>query len=193
MSIEGPPLESLTRRLAETPTSFLGEPRIGAKGSIVVPALVRDVFARHGATLDVRTLERFMPRDVALDRNPRMLTQILCWLLVDDSFSGQISGDGLLQMLLEEANTLAGSVAAREFVDNGERREELARLALRKAGMRPAGESPNVAEDRWLTVSTAERVRLNSASRAAEQRAREIREALARKAAEESADKWSRE
>jgi len=43
------------------------------------------------------------------------------------------------------------------------------------------------------SVSSRERVRLAAASRAAEERARQIREALARKAAEESADKWSRE
>jgi len=193
MSAKGPPLESLTRRLAETPAAFLGEPRIGPKGNIVVPALVRDVLARHGLSVDVSTLERFAPRDVALDRNPRMLTQILCWLLVDESFTGRLDAAQVLKILLDEADLLAVTVAAREFVDNGERREELARLALRTAGMRPLGESLNVAEDRWLSVSTAERVRLNSASRAAEERARQIRESLVRKAAEESADKWSRE
>jgi len=66
-------------------------------------------------------------------------------------------------------------------------------MPLASAGLRPAGESRNVAEDRWLAVSSRERTRLAAASRAAEERARQIREALARKAAEESADKWSRE
>lgn len=190
---EGPPLENLTRRLAETPAPFLGEPRTRAKGTVVVPALVRDVLKSLGLEADVAALERFNVDDLATERNPRMLTQILCWLLTDPSFAQRFTAEKLIKLLFDEANVLAASVAAREFVDNGERREELARLALRSAGLRPAGESQNLAEDRWLSVSTCERLRLNSASRAAEERARQIRESLAKKAAEESADKWSRE
>lgn len=193
MSQEGPPLEQLTRRLLETPAPFLAEPRIGKHGDVHVTALVADVLAAFGASADVDVLKRFDARDRAKERNPRMLTQVLCWLLMDPSLRGKISAAELLRMLFEEANALAEKTAAREFVDNDERREELSRMALRSAGLRPAGESPNVAEDRWLAVSSRERTRLAAASRAAEERARQIREALARKAAEESADKWSRE
>jgi len=42
-------------------------------------------------------------------------------------------------------------------------------------------------------LSSTERQRLLDESRDAEKRAREIRQALARKAAEQSADKWTRE
>jgi hypothetical protein len=193
MSTEGPPLETLTRRLAETPAPFLGEPRVRGKGTLVVPALVRDVLTRLGLETGVAELERFSINNPTTERNPRMLTQILCWLLADEAFAGRFNTDKLLKLLYEEANALAAAVPAREYVDNGERREELARLALRQVNLRPAGESKNVAEDRWLGVSTRERLRLDSASKAAEARARAIRESLARQAAEESADKWSRE
>ena len=193
MSKEGPPLEQLTRRLIETPTPFLAEPHIGKQGSVNVPALVADVLAAHGLSADLAALERFAGRDRAKERNPRMLTQILCWLLMDPALRGKYTTTELIRMLFDEANGLAEKLPAKEFIDNDERREELSRMALRGAGLRPAGESANVAEDRWLTVSTRERVRLAAASRAAEERARQIREALARKAAEESADKWSRE
>ena len=40
---------------------------------------------------------------------------------------------------------------------------------------------------------TAERLRVIKAAREAEERARAIREAMAKKAAEEAADKWTRE
>ena len=193
MNREGPPLEQLTRRLMETPAPFLGEPRFGKQGSINVAALVADVLARFGLHADADQLKRFVGRDRGKERNPRMLTQILCWLLTDPALSGKLDVTQLLTLLFDEANALAEKVAAKEFVDNDERREELSRLALRSAGLRPQGESANVAEDRWLTVSTRERTRLASATRAAEERARQIREALARKAAEASADKWSRE
>jgi hypothetical protein len=193
MSEEGPPLEQLTRRLLETPAPFLGEPRIGNQGNVHVTALVADVLAAFGVSADLDALHRFDARDRSKERNPRLLTQILCWLLMDPSLRGKIDASELLRLLFDEANALAEKVAAREFVDNDERREELARMALHSAGLRPAGESRNVAEDRWLAVSSRERTRLAAASRAAEERARQIREALARKAAEESADKWSRE
>jgi hypothetical protein len=193
MSQEGPPLEQLTRRLLETPAPFLAEPRIGNHGTVHVTALVADLLAAYGASADIDALKRFGAGDRARERNPRMLTQILCWLLMDPALRGKISASELLRMLFEEANALAEKVAAKDFIDSDERREELSRMALRSAGLRPAGESANVAEDRWLSVSSRERGRLAAASRAAEERARQIREALARKAAEESADKWSRE
>jgi hypothetical protein len=193
MSESGPPLESLTRRLAETPTAFLAEPRCGRGGQVHVAALVADLLRMHGQAVDPAALAVFEGGDPALDRNPRMLAQVLCWLLADPALQGRYSGEVLLGLLDREARALAAHAPARAFVDDGERREELVRLSLRMAGLRPAGESAAVAEDRWLSVSTAERVRIAAASRAAEERARQIREALARKAAEESADKWGRE
>lgn len=193
MSEEGPPLEQLTRRLVDTPTPFLAEPRIGGHGSVHVPALVADVLAAHGISADLKLIERFAGMDRTKERNPRTLTQILCWLLMDESLVGKLGPGELLRLLYEEANALAEKTPAKSFIDDDERREELSRMALRAAGLRPAGESHNVAEDRFLAVSSRERARLAAATRAAEERARQIREALARKAAEESADKWSRE
>jgi uncharacterized protein YoxC len=60
-------------------------------------------------------------------------------------------------------------------------------------GLRPGGESESQALDRLTTLNTAERQRVIRAAREAEERARAIREAMAKKAAEEAADKWTRE
>jgi hypothetical protein len=67
------------------------------------------------------------------------------------------------------------------------------RVALARVGLRPAGETIAQAQDRLMTLSSAERQRVMRAARAAEERARAIREALARKAAQESADKYTRD
>jgi hypothetical protein len=93
--------------------------------------------------------------------------------------------------------------AARSFYTDPDHREELARTVLARLGYRPAVETPAQAQDRLVSVSTAERQRVVNAARSvekraretrdAEKRAREVRAALARKAAEESADKWSRD
>ena len=66
-------------------------------------------------------------------------------------------------------------------------------MALARLGFRPAGETLAQAQDRLTTLNSAERARVMKVAQAAEQRARQIREALTRKAAEESADKWTRE
>jgi hypothetical protein len=64
---------------------------------------------------------------------------------------------------------------------------------LKSLGLRPAGESIAQAQDRLTTLSTAERQRVILAARQAEERARQIREAMAREAAREAEMKTMRE
>lgn len=194
MDRPGPPLEHLTHRLAETPQDFLDEPKIGNTGAVFVPALVNDLLYRLGGRAPAEALERFRGRESKADRNRLSLTMIAVWLLADDWFAHErIDQAGLLRVLDEAAGELAGTGAANKFVNDPDRREELARVALSRLGLRPAGETVAQATDRLTALSGTERRRLLEASRAAEARARAIREALIRKQAEESADKWTRE
>mgnify|MGYP000981139239 CR=1 FL=1 len=48
MEREGPKLEALTHRLAETPADFLAEPRVGKTGTVNVAAVVHDLLALLG-------------------------------------------------------------------------------------------------------------------------------------------------
>src|SRR5262249_31792918 len=121
-------------------------------------------------------------------------TLLLCWLLSDEWFRiNKLSSAELFALLSQGSAQLGAQVASRKFVADPDRREELARFSLARLGYRPAGETIPQAQDRLTSISSAERVRVMQASRAAEERARSIREALARKAAEESADKFTRE
>ncbi len=194
MEREGPILESLTRRLAETPPDFLSEPRIGKSGRTHVDGVVCDLLRLVGADVDLDGLDRFVGSDVRSDRNRLAVVLILCWLLSDDWFRRtRPNADSLIELLDSEARALAEQVAAQKFVLDPDRREELARLRLARLGFRPGGESISQAQDRLATLNSAERARVIKAAQIAEQRARKIREELARKAAEESADKWTRE
>ncbi|KQW87400.1 hypothetical protein ASC94_28895 [Massilia sp. Root418] len=194
MQHPGPPIETLTHRLAETPAEFLAEPRIGSSGSVHVAALVNDVLALHGERASFAALERFTSTDARRDRNRLALVMIAAWLLADHWFVAaglpQAKVLALLQTAMQE---LAEATPAHKFVSDPDRREELARVVLARLDHRPAGETVAQATDRLSGISGVERRRLLEASRAAEQRAADIRAALARKAAEESADKWSRE
>ena len=193
----GPHLEILTHRLVDTPVEFLAEPRIAGVANaqaVAVAALVNDIVLLHGARAPAASLQGFIGAQVKADRNRLALAMILCWLLADDWFIGQqLPQPALLQVLGEAARELAASTPAHQFTQDPERREELARIVLARLGFRPRDESVAQSTDRLSAISGTERRRLLEASRLAEQRAREIREALAKKAAEESADKWSRE
>lgn len=190
----GPILETLTHRLAETPAEFLGEPRIGAGGQVFVPALVNDLLYLHGARAAGAALAGFHGADAKADRNRLALVMVAAWLLADDWFvAAGLAQQDVLRVLDAAVAELAAATSAPKFIADPDRREELARVVLARLNYRPAGETVAQATDRLSSISGTERRRLLEASRAAEQRARAIREALAKKAAEESADKWSRE
>lgn len=189
----GPPLETLLRRLTETPAEFLEAPSLGGGEGVAVAALVNDLLHRRGGCAEPADLARFSGR--ASERPNRLaLVMIGVWLLADDAFaSAGADRADTLRFLGDAVGELAEVTAARQFVADPDRREELVRVALARLGMRPEGESVAQATDRLSSVSGTERRRLVAASREAEQRARAIRAALAKKAAEESADKYTRE
>lgn len=191
--IAGPPLEQLTRRLAETPAEFLGEPRIGGSGSVATAALVGDLLRGFGMSADRATLDRFAGNS-RVDRNRLMLVAVATWLIADEWFRDTpLARDALVGLLTDTIAELAQATAVTAFVEDAERREELARTTLATLGFCPEGETEQQAADRLSAVSATERQRLLRASRDAEARARAVREALIRKAAEESADKYTRE
>ncbi|MFP6846799.1 MAG: hypothetical protein VB958_16450 [Thalassolituus sp.] len=190
----GPQLQTLTSRLANTPVDFLDEPRIGSVGRLVVTALVNDAFKKYGHQLSIDELRLFEGVDQATDRNRLKLVSLAVWLLNDAWFAQvDLHSSELLTFLNASITQLAESTKANKCVEDSDRREEFARYFLARLDYRPEGESEAQAKDRLSALSSTERQRLLEESRDAEKRAREIRQALARKAAEQSADKWTRE
>src|SRR6266536_1002817 len=114
MQQEGPVLESLTRRLTETPEDFLAEPRIGQTGRAHVAAVVGDLLQLLNASPESGQLARFAGSDARLDRNRLAIALLLCWLLSDDWFRrSNLEARNLLALLDRGANELAAQVAAR--------------------------------------------------------------------------------
>jgi len=192
MNAEGPAFEPLNRRLSECPREFLTEPRIGKRGVIHVDAVVADLLSDLGGGQRVVDVGPFRSDD-AKDRNRLSATLVACWLLHDDAFIGGRFSEAVLGFLVDDVPELAQVVPAPQLVNDADRREELIRLALKALGLRPAGETAAQAQDRLTTVSTIERRRVVAAARAAEERARAIREAMAKKAAAEAAARYMRE
>lgn len=194
MDQEGCELSHLMRRISETPPEFLDEPRLGKHGTVAVSAIVGDVCSWHGVDPGVAALDAFATGTPKSDRNRLRVSLLLSWVLADGWFrSLDLRAAPLLPLLLQGAHELSEHVAVEKLINDPERREELARFCLARLGFRPLGESRAQAEDRLTSLSAAERARVLRASREAENRARAVREALVRKAAEESADKYTRE
>lgn len=193
MNHQGPTLEHLLRRLAETPEDFLAEPHtVSGRGTVHVAAVAADLLALHGfAAPDLSVLD---PEDSAPARRRAGVSLLLCWLLADpELIAGRIPLSGLEKLLVDGASELASQNGAPKYRDDPERREEFVRYSLARLGLRPSGETLAQAQDRLNALSSIERNRVLAASRNAEARSRAIREALARKAAQESADKYTRE
>ncbi|WP_051207726.1 hypothetical protein [Saccharospirillum impatiens] len=116
---------------------------------------------------------------------------LMVWLLADDAFTDtRVFATDLVNLLLSADTLMAHTHPNRQDEDQ---REELIRLTLNGLGQKPQGETDRQAQDRLLMVSSTERARVVAASRAAEERAEAIRQALAEKRAREAADKYTRE
>ena len=193
MQHAGPPLESLTRRLLDTPPEFLAEPKIGSRGVVHVDALLGDVTTMLGERAPAGELRRFAD-PVGGARNRLALAQLAAWVCADAWFRGAgIAPVRLIRAIDAAATALSSHAPAASFLADGDRREELVRTLLAALDHRPADESIEQAQDRLANVSSSQRQIAVSAARGMAERARKIREALARKAAEESADKMWRE
>lgn len=194
MQYQGPALEHVLQRIAATPPDFMAEPRIAGRGEVEVLAVVCDLLAGSGHAVDVTALHFLVGRDAKRDRNHLSIVLLLSWLLADEQLHIERQElQAVLELLREDAAQLAAYTNADSLFNDAERREELARLTLSRLQLRPAGESELQAQDRFTSISSLERARILHAAQAAEQRARAIREALAKKAADEAADKWTRE
>lgn len=197
MTATGPNLHTLLHRLAETPTDFIVGPA-ATQGASPAPevtaALVNDLLTRLGQPLAAATLKRFCADGASGTENRLALVRVVVWLLADEWFrQAPLAPEAVLQLLDPNVAELANDARTAKYVGDPDRREELVRMTLARLGLRPQGESEAQATDRLSAISSSERRRLLAASRETERRARAIREALVRKQAEESADKWTRE
>ena len=185
MKTQGPPLQSLTHRLAECPPEFIEEP-----GKINVAAVVSDLSRLLGGVMLTReNLAPFRAKGKAELR----VALIASWLLADDWFRAQSVAEAAVRFLAGGLAEIAAIVDAPQFIVDPDRREELARLCLDVLGFIPAGESEPQAADRLNTLSSVERSRVIRETRAAQERVRQIREAMKKKAAEEAAAMYGRE
>jgi hypothetical protein len=151
----------------------------------------REVVAREG-------LERFEAA-MQIDTKGRAagFALLFAWLLADPWFHRNARTKVSQKRVWYTFTTLSvahgGESSAAEWHADPKRREEIVRSMLATLELLPEGETEAQADDRLTRVSSAQRKRLLAAAREAEARAELVRKALAAKAAQEAADKYTRE
>lgn len=197
MNIPGPSLDSLVHRLGECPPEFLELTMEESRGAEILIAILGDTFREYGEHNPWHAEDPFhdrlrrKPNDASNSRH-RGLLGVVAWLLFDEWFqqNASMAGRAWLWMQGEEIAALSRLVRPELFTSDMDRREELVRVLLASMDVRPAGETIEQSRDRKATLDSIERSKVVQATKAAEKRAREIREAMARKAALESASRY---
>ncbi len=182
-------LFALTHHLAACPPLLRLDARALGGLEVDVGAVVRDVLHDLGdEAAYTRSIDGIYART---DPNHLATLLLACWLLRAPPLQPLAPGRAL--RFLASLGALSQLVPAERLVSETERREELCRLALKACDLLPQGESAKEAEDRLAGLDSVERDRVVRASREAAARAKQVREALQKKAAEEAAAKVSRE
>ena len=205
MKKNGPSIESMIDHLAAIPSEFMrGRSALESGKRPSLPALINDLLLDCGGSPagDDEMAKIHQPvsdkQAGELDKrvNYHQLLAIVCYILSDDFFISKKTEAELVKKFLFsfELKNLSDAVdSADEFVNDADRREEICRMSLRALNFLPFGETEKNAEDRLRTLDSVERKKILTKTLEAQMRAKQIREAMMRRDAEEAASKMSRE
>lgn len=199
-AMTAPPMAALLRHLADAPLDWLAPPEVGRSAGVRVSALLADCFdALEAAALDEAEAKAGEGRDKDAIGRLR-LVMLSLWLLHEAELQATLRGrldatrrQALLDFLQRDLRQRADHLSAQRVMESNEGREELVRQLLHRLDLLPADESAATFNYRLKARDSIEQAQLVAIARAAEERARKLREAMARKAAEEAAMKYNRE
>lgn len=191
MHHEGPTLESLLRRLADCPSEFLLVPE-RPPANIQPIAVVCDVLRLLTPAEPPETHWAGLPAFQKTDAAQQAVAVLAAYLIADEWFlvRPELVPKIRKLFLADGLARLAKLVKPERLIRDADRREEFVRLCLKLLELRPKGETEYDAADRLNSLDSFERERVIRATAAAECRAREVREAMARKQAQEAASRY---
>ncbi|HNI26261.1 MAG TPA: hypothetical protein PLJ29_07885, partial [Leptospiraceae bacterium] len=128
------------------------------------------------------------------DENLGRCASMCTYILFHQWFRNRKEAAELSAMFLSSVlPAYSSAVSADEFAGNSERREELIRLLLYHLGYFPKGETEKYSLNRLAALDSVERDKVIKESREVMKKVQALREAMARKAAEEAASKMTGE
>lgn len=195
-SSTAPDLIELTRRVSECPPDFLTT-CLGEHGAERIIAIIADHFRDHTQTTYPTSLNKLFATllqtkvDPSFERYLQVLA-IIVWLLHDHYFVSRppLAIPASEIVTHSHLKRLSELVHPHQMIADPDRREELVRFCLDQFGIYPRGETMTQSADRLISLNSVERQRILQATADAQKRAREIREAMARKQAFESASRY---
>jgi len=198
---EGPSLHEIMHHVSSIPSVFFISPMDSIYGGsnrmeINIPAIISDlIFDMGGDIPSPQSLSFFLKHPKNTNLNFLRITAICCYIFTYDWFilNGISTSKVLLFLRDNKLIDLAEIVDYNEFIQDMERREEIVRFCLDGIDLFPKGENKIIAKDRLTTLDSIERKRIIEKSRKAQERSRQLREAMARKRAQEAASKMTRE
>lgn len=202
MKNPGPPLQELIDYLILIPGEFTGkvEKSSDAAIRISIPAIVNDLLLDLGGEPleddKIPANFHYAKENKAEINNYLNLISIFCYIYEYKFFIEKNSGSEKIKSFLLSPRLIELSKAVKssdEFISDPEKREEICRSALDVMDYYPEGENEKNAHDRLSTLDSVERKIILTKTAEAQKRAKEIKEAMMRKEAEEAASKMSRE
>ncbi|HLX64998.1 MAG TPA: hypothetical protein VKX17_27255 [Planctomycetota bacterium] len=194
-----PPLAEFLRWINEMPSEFLEEPAGFPNGKVLARAVVADLYETlFKRRADDEFLRAFAPAKLSkLERNRLLWVMAachVCWHPAIRNCEPPVAG--LRKLFVQDLAALAAIVPIDNLIGDQDRREELVRRVLSAMGLCFPNETAGEFSDRLAQVDSIEIQRVIADAAVKEKRARrerEVREEMARKAAEEAAAKASRE
>lgn len=188
----GPSVTSLTHHLSTAPLELVDTADLGHTPALLNDTLLALGMAPLAAAEKAALMDRQAPGGDNRLRAVRAALSCLSAPWFTDN-AGSFDRQRILAFLTTGLCEVSRVVNPRYFITDPEGREELARRVLQALELLPEGETAAQAADRMTSVDSVERKKVVEKSREAQRRAQEIREALARKEAEEAASKMTRD
>jgi len=188
---EGPELIELLDRLMDCPKEFYSSDRL-YRSNTEIQALYSDLYFFLTEKYPDEKMLKLIPSD--RDENLARCASLCIYILFYEWFRNKNESAELFAMFLDSVLPAYSKAAdADEFAGNPERREELVRLLLFHLGYFPKGETEKYSQNRLAALDSVERDKVISESRQVLKKVQALREAMARKAAEEAASKMTGE
>jgi len=162
--------------------------------SISIESLWHDTMVRLTGELNqVDFLKTQNWKQIQSDLNIAGLHSMISYLLVDEESTLE-KFDNLASFLKDQLPLLAEAVSPfTEWINDGERSEELVRSLFHFLDVLPSGESKDYFKDRSKSIDTIERFKILEESKKSQERAKEMLRKIKQAEEEEAASKYNRE
>lgn len=161
------------------------------KDSIYLNAIIKDLYFKFGLSIEDWNSIDFQI-DLQKNENYARVILLASYFLSDKSFGSEIKLEKVKKLIFD-LEPISEIVPIKDFLFDMERKEEFVRICFSSLDLILKNETKEKFQDRFKSIDSIERKFMFEESKKARERARILREEMARKEAEEAASKMDRE